>query len=131
MRQNLAELLGKRLLLSLGDFQPRQFGNLLDFLLRDFHNYHSLRMFKMVAFSPTHPGAPKHTPLPRKAAGCPATEAYLLRYVAGRWTTENEAGGHFQHPTTLRSRSSQDSSADPHPLLSTQQCDRPGVAAVS
>src|SRR5215831_627014 len=59
MRQNLAQLLGKRLLLSLGDFQPRQFGDLLDFLLRDFHNYHSLRMFKMVAFSPTHPGAPR------------------------------------------------------------------------
>src|SRR5262252_134550 len=78
MRQNLAQLLGKRLLLSLGDFQPRQFGDLLDFLLRDFHNYHSLRMFKMVAFSPTRPGAPKRTPLPRKAAGCQATEAYLF-----------------------------------------------------
>jgi hypothetical protein len=35
---------------------------------------------------------------PSKAAGSGATEAYPRGYVAGRHTTENAAGGHFQHP---------------------------------
>ena len=33
-----------------------------------------------------------------KAAGSSATEAYPLRYVAGKRATENDAGGLFQRP---------------------------------
>jgi len=39
---------------------------------------------------------------PSKAAGNMATEAYSLGYVAGRHATENEVGGRFQHPFTVR-----------------------------
>ena len=36
-----------------------------------------------------------------KAAGSGATEAYPRGYVAGRHTTENDAGGLFQQPLRL------------------------------
>src|SRR5687767_3721646 len=101
-------------------------------------------MFNMAVIL-TLPRAQKHA-FSSKAAGSPAAEAYPLRYVAGRWTTENEAGSHFQHafspahpgvlrstpsPTIPPSHSWLDSSADRRPPLAAPQYDRRAAARES
>src|SRR5688572_17850156 len=55
------------------------------------------RMVNMAVILTLPPRRAQKHAFSSKAAGSPAAEAYLLGYIAGRWTTENEAGSHFQH----------------------------------
>jgi len=54
-------------------------------------------MFNMAVILTLPPRRAQKHAFSSKAAGSPAVRAYPLRYVAGRWTSENEAGSHFQH----------------------------------